>query len=524
MKLNTGVITGTINSLVYPVEGGMEDWVYASAWDPSNDRGNGLLDSATQGAGSGATGMCRGISAEKSVLNVTSREPVPSGRAAVFLIETSDAKIPQTDTLGCAAGLIRNNAPLFPFQEERPSADAESRGRACDGHVSRNIRLALTAIDFAQPYVCIGSQPSIKIKKSGSSDTPASVSVNWYVGGSEVVDASWLSWHPSPLHFSANSDNSNSNREGSFPMHRYRRGRKLKGSKSSEKRANEKRSSTPIQRKEDAHSGADSDVAIARRDVAYLRTDSSDWTRILDILSPHHVPEKAQAGASGSNHSSAVLTGGTIWSSDAEAHSSSFTASIEVPRRPMSTSVHAFVPVPPANGPAADGIVLQSVSVYWLVAWARVDSHWASQHSLSSPALAPQTHLANARTKPSWNFVGSNTNNVSETTSASELSGLRSAFHGRAREVRGRLYWPSDPVVVTVTYSHTLKDDSPAAITAASLIANRTVSEGSPMNLRGTNQAGSQSSVLLSRRDIASTSISNVKIVSAVKHCAFWTR
>jgi hypothetical protein len=189
-------------------------------------------------------------------------------------------------------------------------------------------------------------------------------------------------------------------------------------------------------------------------------------------------------------------------------------------RATLSNANDAFVAVSNASS-----VTLESVAVYWLVAWARVDSHWAVKHPLSSPPeLSPQTHLANARTNPDWNYVGSNTNPASKTTSsAGGVSGLRSALHGRPREVRGRLYWPSDPIIVAVRYSHLLKPDSISALSAISLFANRTSGQS-----RTSSPGGQEDSpypfIMLPRRDILSTRTLEVRVVSVVKHCAFWKR
>ena len=58
---------------MYPVEGGMEDWLYAAGWDKTELK------------------RCQGDS--KSVENV-------DNRAIVFLVETSDRKKPHDDSLG----------------------------------------------------------------------------------------------------------------------------------------------------------------------------------------------------------------------------------------------------------------------------------------------------------------------------------------------------------------------------------------------------------------------------------------
>ena len=62
-------------------------------------------------------------------------------RAIVFLVETSDSKAPD------AAALGGGRKPL-----EKGAAPT-----ATSGHVARNARLALAAVDVAQPYVCFAA-------------------------------------------------------------------------------------------------------------------------------------------------------------------------------------------------------------------------------------------------------------------------------------------------------------------------------------------------------------------------------
>ena len=62
---------------MYPVYGGMEDWIYASGWDPA-----------------GLQSACRGLPAARQAAQA---------QAAVFLVETSDSKAPPGPELGCAA-------------------------------------------------------------------------------------------------------------------------------------------------------------------------------------------------------------------------------------------------------------------------------------------------------------------------------------------------------------------------------------------------------------------------------------
>lgn len=134
---------GTMNSLVYPVDGGLEDWAYAAGWD------------------TGALHNCSN--------NVNTRV---SNRAVVFLVETSDAKIPPTSAMG------QDDYVLSSIDER------ETHG----GHVPRNTRLGLLAVDVMQPYVCVSGVRTI-------TGDAAALEVEWYVGGSQEVKNMRLSWH-----------------------------------------------------------------------------------------------------------------------------------------------------------------------------------------------------------------------------------------------------------------------------------------------------------------------------------------
>ncbi|KAG8459363.1 hypothetical protein KFE25_012999 [Diacronema lutheri] len=105
---------GTMNEQVYPVHGGMEDWGYAASFDRA-----GAVRCAPRSHGGYAPGR-------SDVTNA-------SARALVFLVEAGP-KRPRESTLGSSAAVLTPGGPG-------------------DGHVPRNIRLALTAIDFLRPHV-----------------------------------------------------------------------------------------------------------------------------------------------------------------------------------------------------------------------------------------------------------------------------------------------------------------------------------------------------------------------------------
>lgn len=102
---------------VYPVHGGMEDWAYAGSWD--------TLGSPQV--------QCRPVSNGAYSASRTQYQDATL-RCALILVETSDDKIPQPATMGAAQGVLQHEG-------------------AHDGHVPRNVRVALVALDTVEPYV-----------------------------------------------------------------------------------------------------------------------------------------------------------------------------------------------------------------------------------------------------------------------------------------------------------------------------------------------------------------------------------
>lgn len=108
---------GTMNDLVYYVRGGMEDWAYAGSWDSQR-----VVQCKPKSFG--------GYAADKTVYNNSTL------RVFNMLVETSDVKEPHKSTLGT-------------------SLDIMNRDTKENGHVSRNIRLALLAAELVEPYVSV---------------------------------------------------------------------------------------------------------------------------------------------------------------------------------------------------------------------------------------------------------------------------------------------------------------------------------------------------------------------------------
>ncbi|GAX14250.1 hypothetical protein FisN_1Hh444 [Fistulifera solaris] len=168
-------IYGNMNELVYPVRGGMEDWAYAGSWDP--DR---VISCEPDSFG--------GYPKEKTIYNNSTL------RVFNMLIETSHKKIPHKSTLGTSMDVMRS--------------DTEA-----NGHVSRNIRLALLSLELVQPYLSIASvngysfiddvvpqypqkdSYSCKVTKAlNVSSALTELTIQWTVGGALDIDDTQL-WY-----------------------------------------------------------------------------------------------------------------------------------------------------------------------------------------------------------------------------------------------------------------------------------------------------------------------------------------
>jgi hypothetical protein len=105
----------SMNDLVYPVNGGMEDWAYAGSWDTARVK------------------PCQPVTYDKYPADKTIYDN-STLRVFNMLVETSNDKEPATSTLGT-------------------SWDIMTTSEKGNGHVARNIRLALLAAELVEPYV-----------------------------------------------------------------------------------------------------------------------------------------------------------------------------------------------------------------------------------------------------------------------------------------------------------------------------------------------------------------------------------
>eukprot|EP00541_Cyclophora_tenuis_P000385 CAMPEP_0116569836 /NCGR_PEP_ID=MMETSP0397-20121206/16568_1 /TAXON_ID=216820 /ORGANISM="Cyclophora tenuis, Strain ECT3854" /LENGTH=557 /DNA_ID=CAMNT_0004097551 /DNA_START=29 /DNA_END=1703 /DNA_ORIENTATION=- len=166
---------GTMNDKVYYVRGGMEDWAYAGSWDPA-----------------------RVIQCQPTTYDNYPKEKTVYNNATLrvfnMLIETSHQKIPSQSKLGTSESVL----------------DKDTNG---NGHISRNIRLALSAHDLVEPYASVVGVNDLAlsddiipltnrsceendkaIKKVMIPKNLAQVTVEWTVGGALTIHNTTL-WY-----------------------------------------------------------------------------------------------------------------------------------------------------------------------------------------------------------------------------------------------------------------------------------------------------------------------------------------
>uniref|UniRef100_A0A7S2UH09 Peptidase M14 domain-containing protein n=1 Tax=Attheya septentrionalis TaxID=420275 RepID=A0A7S2UH09_9STRA len=158
---------GTHNDMVYSIRGGMEDWAYAASWDKSKTSS---CNPSTYG----------GYKQEQTLYD--------DGmfRSFNFLVETGNNKSPSRN--------LGSNMEVL-----------NSMGVG-NGHIPRNIRLSLLAVDMVEPYVSIKSVGGIEVsddiaplaknvdggcwqeKSFSIPEGKAEIVIEWSVGGAFNVD------------------------------------------------------------------------------------------------------------------------------------------------------------------------------------------------------------------------------------------------------------------------------------------------------------------------------------------------
>ncbi len=382
--------TGPMNSLVYPVEGGMEDWMYAAGWD----KGNGNVHKCGKNNKNGE---------------------VPDNRALVFLIETSDEKQPRDKDLGGSDHILVHDATAG-------SAADDSQSAGGNGHVPRNVRAALVAIDTVQPYVCIKS-----VAAEGTS-----INLQWSVGGGAKVDATWLEWHA----IGASEEEMYSHAGDDTYL----------------------RSVLPTPLAPPSGSAAAATTRTLREagrgrfKGMGMGMGGNNRFRRARTATPAH----------GSVAASEVQSGLAQWGKAAAAASIGGKApppsAIADAQNPLLHPFHAAYKskaIAPAAG-SVNAKIVGEEDFYWLVAWAGVDHAFGKIGQGMPEELGPQGYLANARSNAAYRksnplAVGLRSKeDAVKTFPPQPAPAAKPAEPLSARVVQGHKYWPSEPVLVAV--------------------------------------------------------------------------
>jgi len=176
-------VLGSMGETVYPVHGGMEDWAYGASWSGDEIR----CQPETM------------VSFANPYPPKRTSRSTYSQRCITYLIETSTSKRPEENTLGSWSDQLLT------------IAGGGERGSG-NGHVARNVRLAIAAIDAVRPYVLVipsvppkiepvqrfgGISRTSAVMKAASMAKNASavlITVPFAVGGVFSVDAVFVQW------------------------------------------------------------------------------------------------------------------------------------------------------------------------------------------------------------------------------------------------------------------------------------------------------------------------------------------
>ncbi|OWZ07570.1 hypothetical protein PHMEG_00020024 [Phytophthora megakarya] len=157
---------GTMNDVVYAVNGGYEDWGYAASWE------NGYTNPKPIGACNPSS--FGGYSPAKTNYNNA------TNRVFNVLIETSNSKQPSVTSLGDSSTLSEK-----ALSDYLPASEMV-------GHIPRNVRLSLLYIDLVQPYLLWKTHPH-------NITANDSATFKWEVAGAITVDNTQLKvWADDP--------------------------------------------------------------------------------------------------------------------------------------------------------------------------------------------------------------------------------------------------------------------------------------------------------------------------------------
>ena len=351
---------GRLNDIVYGVHGGMEDWGYGSSWEA------GMLPRTGCTAGEGATPPYSRQRTSEALY------PPAAARAFTILVETDDLKRPPESSLA-----------------------------GHNGHVARNMRLALAVADIVEPYV---SWTTRLTPPAGAPSAPAAlaialdgggagvqlrwrgddlqhlglqVDVAWRVGGAFHVDETQLLWAPrakvSPLDQGVQGGGAtdfNTDSDAAAALVAWSRNCTV------------------------ASSAACKQIFAHLGGASQVRAGDAAWASVGNDPDKYTTRSAFAANANGDGLGGLPFAGSTFWA----------TTKWVWPGRALSDLDVLLVPA------------------------ASVDSSWQTPVANAQPAVSPQSHIANARTNPTWDYT----------------SGVPNTNEGGGSRVRGRQRWFGD--------------------------------------------------------------------------------
>eukprot|EP01138_Halocafeteria_seosinensis_P014406 gb/GECG01014707.1/.p1 GENE.gb/GECG01014707.1/~~gb/GECG01014707.1/.p1 ORF type:complete len:801 (+),score=53.43 gb/GECG01014707.1/:1-2403(+) len=365
---------GRMNQLVYPVAGGMEDWGYSASWDTKRVK------------------PCEPTTYSKYPKSQTQYNSAQN-RCFTILVETSDSKKPPENSLGT-------------------NKDVLSTHSSGDGHVPRNMRLALLASDVVEPYLVmrqttesyrptsgsitselrkhlpmLRSVPAANVfTQLGEAGEAQSVEFNWEIGGCLNVDRSALTvfqWDPLVTYSVLDSTQSGDTASASVSKH-FGMSRK-----------NAAIEPSTIKEVASALSGWSPIVSMAKQ-----REGDSQWPLPSALKSEKQA--KPLAGVERLLlYRSEEKGGHCSWgelskNSDSKPTGTSFRDSIRINDLFERGKPDMEIDVATSMGNF-------TVRSFFASAIAMVDQAWGVADKADPPGRPPQTHLARVRTDPSFN-------------------------------------------------------------------------------------------------------------------------
>jgi hypothetical protein len=219
-----------------------------------------------------------------------------------------------------------------------------------------------------------------------------SIDVQWYIGGSIIVDNTFLCWHLRPKSFNVSSKISN--------WSKY----------------------------VDELYGDGSLNSILERN--FSETENIEFESLSeDSVKSHYFPIKASPSFQGKSR----------WEQNTSFFNHTLSSFSEHdPIKPLSffsAIVH------PAFKTKSNELVSFPPGQYWLISWASVDISLTSKGQGEPKDFFPQSHVSNVRANSEWK---------------KENVDLR----GSTRIVKGRKYWPSDPIVIRISEDNSILIES----------------------------------------------------------------